>query len=89
MVRVLGKPGAALNQDIASSLDFERSIGGRQVRGAEVHRAASSHPQHQVRHPTVGACHRLESPGHLDVQVLLPQVWQIEKKLTNLRGSVS
>ena len=45
-----------------------------QVRGAEVHRAAHAHLQHQVRHPPVGARHRLEPPGHLDVQVLLPQV---------------
>ena len=45
-----------------------------QVRGAEVHRAAHAHLQHQVRHPAVGARHRLEPPRHLDVQIILSQV---------------
>ena len=45
-----------------------------QVRGAEVHRAAHAHLQHQVRHPPVGAGHGLEPPRHLDVQIILSQV---------------
>ena len=45
-----------------------------QVRGAEVHRAAHAHLQHQVRHPPVGAGHGLEPPRHLDVQIILSEV---------------
>ena len=54
------------------------------VRCAEVHREAPAHLQHQVRHPPVGAGHGLEPPGHLDVQVLLPQVvTKLEKMFRN------
>ena len=45
-----------------------------QVRGPEVHWETDADLQHQVWHSAVGAGDWLEPPGHLDVQVVIPQV---------------